>query len=82
MNKISPKWSKFAEKFINCPNGQHCHWCKFMKSEEGCVTCEHPKSKYNDGDRIRSWDGKACAEDCGYFEIDEHYTKDENFERY
>lgn len=79
---ISNKWSKVAQSWLGDKNGKHCHWCKFMKSEEGEVTCENPKSKFNDGERIRTWDGLACAKECGVFELDKHYTTDKTFNEY
>jgi hypothetical protein len=80
MNEISPKWIPFAKGWLGNKDGKHCHWCKFAEFDEGEVTCGNPKSKFCDGDRIRSWDGLGCAEECGLFEISDWYTKDENFE--
>lgn len=79
---ISPKWSNFAERLLGDKDGKHCHWCKYMKSEDGEVTCTNPKSEFCDGDRIRTWDGLYCAEKCGSFELNEWYTKDENFDTF
>ena len=78
MKNIGKKWGRFAKSWLGNVEGRHCHWCKFMKSEDGEVTCEHPDSVYNDGDRIRSWDGEECAEKCGHFELNEYYTDDNN----
>ena len=77
--KISKKWSQIATNWLGNSEGKHCHWCRFKLSEEGEVTCDNLKSKFCDGGRIRSWDGLDCAKECGYFEIDEWYTKDKNY---
>ena len=82
MNKISPKWIPVAKGWLGNEEGKHCHWCKFKDTEEGEVTCSNPKSKFCDGNRIRTWDGLGCAEECGFFELDEWYTKDENYDEY
>lgn len=78
---ISPKWSELAESFIGSKEGRHCHWCKHIEIREGEASCANPKSKFNDGDRIRTWDGLDCASECHCFELDEFYTKDENYDK-
>jgi hypothetical protein len=82
MNKISPKWIPVAIGWLGNKDGKHCHWCKFMKSDDGEVTCKNPDSQFCDGDRIRTWDGLWCAERCGLFELDEWYTKNENYDSF
>ena len=78
---ITPRWSKIASVWLGNGDGVHCHWCKFMKSEEGEVVCTHPQSRFSDGDRIRSWDGRYCAEQCGYFELQDFYKDDKNLDK-
>jgi hypothetical protein len=80
--EISTKWKEVARGWLGDENGQHCHWCKFMKSDDGDVTCENPKSKFYDGDRIRSWDGLYCAKECGLFELNDWYKDDKNYDEY
>ena len=79
---ISPKWSKLAKSVVGNKEGKHCHWCKHMKSEDGEVTCENPKSKFSDGERIRTWDGEGCANECGVFELSPWYESDKNYDKY
>lgn len=76
--KISSGWSKIAKNWVGNKEGKHCHWCRFAKFDEGEVFCKNKKSKFNDGDRIRSWDGEGCADECGQFEIGQYYTDDKN----
>ena len=80
--RISPKWAEVAISVLGDKNGQHCHWCKYIKHEDGYSFCTHPQSKFNDDDRIRSWDGLECAKECGCFKLDDWYTKDKNYEKY
>jgi len=80
MNKISKKWKPVAIAWVGNKYGKHCHWCSFMDSDDGEVTCSNPNSKFCDGDRIRTWDGLECAKECGVFELNEWYTKDENYD--
>jgi len=80
MNKISPKWKPVAKGWLGNSNGKHCHWCTHMISEDGEVVCTNIKSKFCDGDRIRTWDGLGCAKECGFFKLNEWYTKDENYD--
>ena len=75
---IGKEWSKFAKGWLGYADGRHCHWCEHMDSEEGEVTCLHPDSKYNDGDRIRTWDGRGCAMDCECFSLSAWYKEDSN----
>jgi len=82
VNKISEKWSKVAMSWLGNKNGMHCHWCKHKQSFDGEVRCDNKKSKFCDGSRIRSWDGLACAEECGFFELEKWYTDDKNFDKY
>ena len=63
---ISPKWSELEEHTLG-----NCHWCKYMKSEDGKSTCTNPESVFCDGNRIRTWDGLYCAERCELFELNE-----------
>jgi len=77
---ISPKWRPAAKLWTGRSDGRHCHWCKHHVTDDGEVTCGHPDSKYNDGDRIRSWDGEKCAVNCEYFELDDWYKRDENYD--
>jgi hypothetical protein len=81
MPTISKKWKIVAKNWLGTVTGKHCHWCRFMKSEEGEVTCTNINSMFCDGDRIRTWDGIGCAKECGLFEINEWYTKDENYDK-
>ena len=78
---ISPLWSKLAKSVLGNKYGIHCHWCKSMSSDEGEITCKNPKSKFNDGDRIRIGDGEGCAKECGLFELDEDYKSDEMYNK-
>jgi hypothetical protein len=80
MNKISKKWKPVAWAWLGNKQGKHCHWCEFMDSEDGEVTCGNPESKFCDGNRIRTWDGLQCAKECGHFILNEWYTKDENYD--
>jgi hypothetical protein len=82
MNQISPKWKPVAKGWLGNSNGKHCHWCSFAEFGDGEVTCGNPKSKFHDGDRIRTWDGLQCAKECGLFELDKWYTEDKNFDDY
>ena len=82
MKSISPKWSKLALSVLGDKNGRHCHWCKFMESDDGEVHCINKDSPFCDGNRIRTWDGLECASKCGVFELDDWYTKDKNYEEY
>lgn len=77
---ISPKWSKCARTMVGNSQGIHCHWCKYMRSQDGYVTCTNKKSRYCDGDRIRTWDGNFCAKRCGHFKLNSWYTKDKNYD--
>lgn len=79
MNKISKLWSKFSDNWFGNKYGRHCHWCDHIKSEDGESHCTYPKSKFNDGDRIRTWDGKYCAKECNYFKLSDWYIDDKNF---
>lgn len=79
---ISKEWSIVANAWLGNKYGKHCHWCKYMLSEEGEVTCNNPDSKFFDGERIRSWDGLYCAEECGLFELNSWYKDDKNFYEY
>lgn len=78
---ISKLWSKLSLSLFNNIAGRHCHWCKHMISEDGQVYCQNKQSQFNDGKRIRTWDGAECAILCSYFELDEYYTKDENYNK-
>lgn len=78
---ISAKWKHIAASWLGTSSGRHCHWCKYMLSEEGEVRCGNQNSQFCDGDRIRSWDGATCAAECSVFELDEWYTCDENFDK-
>jgi len=78
---ISPRWSKIAKRWIGNFGGMHCHWCKNKGYKDGEVFCRHPKSKYNDGDRIRVLDGELCAKKCGYFSLDKWYKNDKNIKK-
>ena len=77
---ISTKWLELAKSVLGNETGKHCHWCKFINCYDGIAECSNPKSKFCDGDRIRTWDGLECASKCGLFEIDEWYTSDNNYE--
>lgn len=81
-NKISPKWSKASESWLGVKDGRHCHWCRHIdnKTYDGEAHCNNPDSKFFKKGRIRSWNGTGCAEECKCFEIDEWYTKDENYD--
>jgi hypothetical protein len=79
---ISPGWANLAESWIGNPQGRHCHWCSHVKHEDGASYCENPKSKFCDGDRIRSWDGETCASECDQFALDPWYQDDANIEKY
>jgi len=79
---ISPKWSELAKNWLGNNLAHHCHWYKYMKSEEGEVRCTNKKSEFCDGDRIRGGDGLYCAKECGFFELDDWYTDDKNYEEY
>jgi hypothetical protein len=81
MTGISNRWKKIASGVLGIESGKHCHWCKHMISKDGSVTCGNPDSPFHDGDRIRTWDGKHCAERCPVFELDDWYKKDSNIER-
>lgn len=79
---ISPKWRKLAKNVLGVAIGRHCHWCKYMVSNDGEVTCGNPKSPFAaDGDRIRTWDGVECAKQCRVFELNEWYKSDENYDK-
>lgn len=78
---ISPEWSRIAERWLGLPTGRHCHWCRHISHDEGASYCSNPASKFNDGDRIRTWDGKHCAAECSVFELDAWYEDDENVEK-
>ena len=81
MSAISPKWAKLSRFFLGLPDGRHCHWCEHsMFNGDGEVRCGNAKSIATDGERIRSWDGAACAAKCGEFRLAAHYTSDEKFE--
>lgn len=81
---ISEQWKLVAKCWVGNKNGKHCHWCKHIDhdGELGTSNCIHPKSKFNDGNRIRSWDGEACAEECGFFELQDWYKDDDNIDKY
>jgi len=79
---ISTKWSRLALSVLGDKDGRHCHWCKYMQSEEGEVTCTNKNSPFCDGDRIRTWDGLGCASVCKVFELDDWYTNDNNYDEY
>lgn len=79
---ISPKWSKLSKRVFGNSEGKHCHWCKYIKSEDGESRCTNKLSKFCDGDRIRTWDGEGCAKECGQFKINKWYTDDKNFDAY
>ena len=78
---ISKRWEKVALSFLGEKTGKHCHWCKYMVSEDGDVTCGNKASQFCDGDRIRSWDGLECARKCGVFGLNEWYKSDENYRK-
>lgn len=77
---ISPGWANIAKGWIGIESGKHCHWCRSIRHNDGCSYCNNPNSKFSDGHRIRSWDGEECAEDCGVFELNEHYKDDRNID--
>ncbi len=77
---ISPKWSNMAVGWLGNKDGRHCHWCRSIRHDDGCSYCDHPQSKFNDGDRIRTWDGEYCAKKCKYFKLDDGYKDDENLD--
>ena len=79
---ISKKWIDVAKFWTGNKNGKHCHWCKFIITEDGEATCGNTLSKFCDGDRIRSWDGLDCAKQCGLFELDDWYKDDKNYDEY
>ena len=75
---IGKEWSALAKGWLGYADGRHCHWCGHILSEDGEATCNNPESKYFDGDRIRSWDARGCAMDCGLFSLSEWYRDDNN----
>ena len=77
---ISEKWKNVAKYWLGNEDGIHCHWCEYIEHDDGSSYCIHKQSKFNDGDRIRGWDGKYCANNCKYFTLSDWYTKDENFD--
>lgn len=79
---ISKKWKDVARMWLGDEWGRHCHWCKFIEYDDGCSFCKKPKSKFADGNRIRSWDGKQCAEECGLFELKDWYKDDKKYDEY
>ena len=80
MAQISEKWKQIASGWLGDESGRHCHWCKHMVSEDGCVTCGNKASPFCDGDRIRTWDGLDCASKCPVWELNEWYTDDANYD--
>ena len=78
---ISEKWSKMSISWLGNPDGMHCHWCEYSVSEDGEVTCSNKKSKYFDGNRIRTWDGEECAKNCLEFDLSDWYKSDENYDK-
>lgn len=79
---IGKAWSRIAASFVGSAEGRHCHWCEYIKHEDGESVCTNPASKYCDGDRIRTWDGNECAETCGVFKLSAWYEDDENIRKY
>jgi len=79
---IDSKWTKLAKGFVGNKEGKHCHWCKHMdnKKFEGEVYCSNKNSKFSDNQRIRTWDGEGCAEECGHFQLDAWYEDGKNFD--
>jgi len=78
---ISPKWAELSEMVLLVEDGKHCHWCKNMVADNnGAVLCGKEGCQFSDGERIRVWDGLACADECGHFDLDEWYSKDENYD--
>ena len=78
---IGKEWAVFAKGWLGYSDGKHCHWCEHMVSEEGTVECGNPDSKFFDGDRIRTWDGRGCAVNCECFSLDAWYRDDSNLKR-
>ena len=74
---IGREWSKIATGFVGNPEGQHCHWCKHIKTGDGAAWCNQPGAIYGDGERIRSWDGEGAV-GCGVFKLDPWYEDDAN----
>lgn len=79
---ISEKWKVISKNWLGIDDSKHCHWCKSIKHDDGESHCSNPNSKFNDGDRIRTWDGVYCATNCNCFELDEYYTSDETYDNY
>ncbi len=79
---IGSEWSKIARQYVGNKHGEHCHWCAHIKHDDGESFCSNPESKFCDGDRIRTWDGEGCAEECGVFKLDPWYEDDANIQRY
>lgn len=79
--QISSKWSKLALSVLGDVAGRHCHWCRFIDTEEGEAHCLNKDSPYCDDGRIRTWDGLECASKCKVFELDGWYTDDKNYNK-
>lgn len=79
---ISEKWKGIANTWLGIEDGKHCHWCSFVKHDEGCSYCYNKESRFYDGKRIRGWDGIYCADKCGKFQLDVNYTTDETYYEY
>ena len=75
---IGKEWAQFARGWLGHADGRHCHWCEHILLEEGEAHCIHPESKFNDGDRIRTWDAHGCAMECQYFVLSSWYRDDKN----
>lgn len=72
---IHKSWVNIADSVTGSKEGRHCHWCSQIKNEDGSSFCDSPYSKFNNGDRIRTYDGLGLAVQCKYFELNHFYTK-------